>query len=64
MKKINGLLAVMGVIAGLALLSHKAKAATEYKCPHCGVVSTNWDELVSHAQEVHPGERLPIRGQW
>jgi len=64
MNKIVGLLAVFGTIAEIILLTRKAKAAEVYKCPHCGQEFTNWDELFTHVQEAHPGERLPIRGQW
>jgi hypothetical protein len=64
MNKIVGMLAAVGVIVGIILSARKAKAAEVYKCPHCGQGFTDWDELFDHVEGSHPGERLPIRGQW
>jgi len=33
-------------------------------CPYCGANFTTYDEVVTHIQTEHPGERIPIDITW
>jgi len=35
-----------------------------YTCPYCGEKFGTYDEVVSHIQTEHPGERIPIDIIW
>lgn len=35
-----------------------------YTCPYCGATFETYDELVSHIQSEHPGQRIPIDIIW
>ncbi len=35
-----------------------------YTCPYCGANFDTYDEVVSHIQTEHPGERIPIDIIW
>jgi len=35
-----------------------------FTCPYCGAIFATWDELVSHIQSEHPGERIPLPIEW
>jgi len=36
----------------------------EYECAYCGQKFATYDELASHIQSVHPGERIPLPIEW
>ena len=35
-----------------------------YTCPYCGANFDTYEEVVSHIQTEHPGERIPIDIIW
>ncbi|MBA7714185.1 hypothetical protein ES703_123202 [subsurface metagenome] len=35
-----------------------------YTCPYCGDKFATYDEVISHIQTEHPGERIPIDIIW
>lgn len=56
-------LAVLGVY--LATREVEAKPPPEgYICPYCGATFATYEELVTHVQTEHPGERIPIDIIW
>lgn len=36
----------------------------EYECPYCQEVFGTFEEMVSHIQSEHPGERIPLPIEW
>lgn len=58
------------VVAGIAgtfiYLATRAWAAPpkEYCCPYCPDCFSTLEELQDHVRSAHPGERIPIEGEW
>lgn len=68
-------LAVIGIGAGIGIAAAigiyaLARAAPPppppegYVCPYCGDTFSTYEELVTHVQTEHPGERIPIPIEW
>ena len=65
-KKVAIGLGIAGLITTAIILATRAKAAPpkEYVCPYCGDKFITFEDLVTHVQTMHPGERIPIEIIW
>ncbi|GAH60947.1 unnamed protein product [marine sediment metagenome] len=57
-------LGLVGVMAALAWAAPPTPPPEGYVCPYCGATFDTFEELVSHVQIEHPGERIPIPIEW
>lgn len=56
----------LAAVVGIAALAWAAPPTPPegYVCPYCGATFDTYEELVTHVQTEHPGERIPIDIIW
>ncbi len=55
--------AAVGIYA-LAQAAPPVPPPEGYVCPYCPAVFDTYEELVTHCQSEHPGERIPLPISW
>lgn len=63
---VGGGVAAAVITGTLIYLAARAWAAPpgKYACPYCGATFSTLEELQDHVRSAHPGERIPIEGEW
>ena len=59
---IGAVAAAVGVVA----IATKGEAALpeDFCCPHCPECFPTYEELRTHVEQEHPGERTPLEIEW